>query len=73
MSNSTPEEMNLITIFMDVSKSPEQTCKEINFEGCEQMKRDYLSEVNTPGGCSSCRKASVRRKYTSFIKPRIQK
>ena len=34
MNNSTPEEMNLITIFMDVNKTPEQTCKEIDFEGC---------------------------------------
>jgi len=57
---------------MDLNKTPEQTCQEINFDGCQQMKKDYLAEVNKPGGCSSCRKASVRRKYTSFILPRIQ-
>ena len=73
MSNSSPEEMNLIRVFMDINKNPKETCSEISFEGCEQMKKDYLAEVSKPGGCSSCRKASIRRKYTSFIKPRIQK
>lgn len=72
MKESTPEQMQVIRIFMDSSKNPEQTCSEVHFEGCLEMKKEYLAEINKPGGCSSCRKASVRRKYTSFIMPRIQ-
>jgi hypothetical protein len=71
MNNLSPDQMRIVQVFMDTSKTPEETCTEIKFEDCEQMKKEYLAELNVSTGCSSCRKSSIRRKYTSFIKPRI--
>lgn len=45
-------------------------CKEINFNGCEQLFQKYQKAVNAPG-CSSCAKRRAQSEYSKQIHNKI--
>lgn len=61
------QKREIIKTFLDINKP----CEERDFNGCADLKKKYIEELNRPGGCSSCRRSSVRRKYSAFVYPRL--
>lgn len=36
-------------------------------------REDYKNEINSPVGCSACKKNALRRKYSSILKGILEK
>ena len=45
-------------------------CKDLSFEGCEELWSKYKDAVNAPG-CSACAKRRARSKYSSIVQKKI--
>ena len=58
-----------LKIFMN----PDAPCPE-DIPGCDQLRKNYLNEMNPKGGgCSKCRANAVRKKYGKLIATAITK
>ena len=36
-------------------------------------RENYKNEINSPGGCSACKKNALRRKYSNVLKNILEK
>ncbi len=61
------QKREIIKLFLDIN-SP---CSSGYFNGCVDLIKKYVEELNRPGGGTSCSGASIRRKYSASVYPRL--